>query len=98
MECLQLKCVKDHIRLKDPKRHQIKLLELLQSEEEESTQQPGQKDDPFECYYCIVFLSTTNKEKYEEHVNLNHPGLPTYPSLADLKRLGTSSQGRKWEI
>jgi hypothetical protein len=45
-----------------------------------------------------VFPPTTNKKKYEEHISSNHPGLSAYPSIADLKRLGIYTQGKKWEI
>ena len=77
-------------------------MELLYKEEEEIPQQQlqeSQKEDGlFECYYCLEFPSTSNKNEYQNHVESNHLGLPPYPSLADLKRQGIHHQGKKLEV
>jgi len=101
-----LKSIKDHIRLKDPERHKAQLLELLFNREENKEvveeivqqQESEEENDLFECYYCIEFPSTNNKNEYEEHVNSKHPWLPAYPSKGYLKRFGLFSRGKKWEM
>jgi hypothetical protein len=45
-----------------------------------------------------MFLPTKDKKEYQRQVDSNHQGLPAYPSVADLKRLGVYAQGKKWEI
>ncbi len=75
------------------------------SAENESEQCAHSKDlshashaSQFECYHCGSFQSTDNKEDYERHVVLKHPGKPAYPSNASLARLGIEGKGKQWEI
>ena len=100
VENINLESIEDHIRLKDPQRHKEKLLELVHNKEAITQQQEAEKEEQnlFECYYCREFPSTKDKKKYQEHVESNHRGLPPYPSITDLKRLGIYPQGKKWEI
>ena len=56
-----------------------------------------QQQFKFECYYCNIF-QTNNKEEYESHVVLRHPGRPCYPSKPDLVRFELEAKGREWEI
>ena len=59
----------------------------LAHKEEAITQQQSEKEENelFECYYCIIFPSTKDKNEYQNHVKSNHRRLPAYPSIADIK-------------
>ena len=50
----------------------------------------------YSCYYCKG-CQTNQKDEYEHHVVMKHPGKVAYPGLADLIRLGIQPQGRSWE-
>ena len=56
-----------------------------------------QRQLKFDCYYCNIF-QTNNKEEYESHVVLRHPGRPCYPSKPDLARFELEAKGKEWEM
>jgi hypothetical protein len=99
VENINLKSIEDHIRLKDPERHKEKLLELAHKEEA-ITQQQSEKEENelFECYYCIIFPSTKDKNEYQNHVKSNHRRLPAYPSIADIKSWVYLLKERNWKF
>ena len=45
MQFLHLKSIEDHIRLRDPERHKIKLLEFLDEEEKEEEKKVTKSND-----------------------------------------------------
>ena len=56
-----------------------------------------QRQLKFDCYYCNIF-QTNNKEEYESHVVLRHPGRPCYPSKPNLARFELEAKGKEWEM
>ena len=50
----------------------------------------------YSCYYCEY--KTDNKDHYERHIILRHPGNPAYPNKAELEKRVLEPQGKDWEI
>ena len=96
-----LEVLEDKNQRDDNKEMGDKNKKVEEYQEEEITQQQGPEKKEhhlFECYYCRLFTPTKDKNEYQNHVESNHPEWPTYPSDADLKRLGIYSKGKRWEI
>ena len=59
---------------------------------------PTTTAEQFQCYYCASFKANSNDD-YESHVIKKHGQRhPSYPSKADLEKLGLKPQGKSWEI
>jgi hypothetical protein len=56
-----------------------------------------QRQLKFDYYYCNIF-QTNNKEEYESHIVLRHPGRPCYPSKPDLARFELDAKRKEWEM
>jgi len=83
-----------------------------QEHEQDQDQEHGQQQESVErestttikkiydysCYYCENFQPTNQRSNYENHIILLHPGKLSYPSKADLEKLGLQRQGKSWEI
>jgi hypothetical protein len=90
----------------------LELLKVLENQKQledrkEQTIEPYNPQDDFissnksclfECYYCVVFISTDNEDEYLRHVFLNHYNKPAYPSLTDMEKNNLKPKGKKWEI
>jgi hypothetical protein len=63
--------------------------------------QPSQpsptSDYPPKCYHC-KFDMYENKEDYEAHYVLRHPGKTAYPGQADIGADNLEPQGMEWEV
>lgn len=62
------------------------------------TEQQDEGPFDFQCYIPACKFGTNNKKIYERHVVTKHHRALCYPGKVDLKRLGWTAQGRKWEI
>jgi len=51
----------------------------------------------YKCYTPDCGFETNNKQRYEDHCSIEHPGRPCYPGLADLELYGWKAQGKDWE-
>ena len=52
---------------------------------------------PKHCYYCNI-VNYSNKDEYQKHVLLKHPGKLCYLGISDLKLLRIQGQNMPWEI
>ena len=52
--------------------------------------------EDYSCYYCDY--RTNNKDDYEQHVIIKHPGRPAYLNKAEIEKRGLKPQGKSWEI
>lgn len=52
---------------------------------------------PSKCYYCDIG-NFQNRDEYQKHVVIKHPGKLCYPGLVDIKLLKIKQQFMPWEI
>lgn len=51
----------------------------------------------YECYYCTNFTPTMDEVNYQTHVISHHPKKRLYPTLSELKEMGITPKGKRWE-
>jgi hypothetical protein len=47
------------------------------------------------CYYCD--FTTDLDAVYQRHVEVNHPSMPVYPTLRQIRELYLEPQNKIWE-
>jgi hypothetical protein len=75
----------------------IEFSELMLKRREELFDRPKSNKLLYSCYYCTKF-ETEDKQEYERHGVMHHPGRPAYPAAIDLQKHGLSPKGYEWEL